>query len=204
MNAQCLAPWSIWCCKNAISNRGSLELALLCSLMGTDYLRAPGEVTLCKPGLCSQNWKAALGEAPGRVGECLLLPSHCQSSRSFLSGRRKAQQEYGETARQSCGPESWNWPRGRGSMRPPASAEAPRERRCSFLRCRAGRRAEVKETAWFSAGEQENEMGPLLSCGPRPLRLIGDVLPAQTGKCGSGACRELSKLRMALAGRQQR
>lgn len=95
-------------------------------------------------------------------------------------------------------------PQDEEGLRPSAPVEAPRERRCSFLRCRAGRRGEVKETAWFSAGEQENEMGPLLSCGPHPLRLKGDVLPAQTGKCGSGACRELSKLRMALAGRQQR
>lgn len=75
------ALWSIWCCKNTISNRGSLELSFLCSLMGTDYLCAPREVTLCEPGLGSQN---SLSAAPGRVGESLLLPSRCQPASPFF------------------------------------------------------------------------------------------------------------------------
>lgn len=61
----------------------------------------------------------------------------------------------------------------------------------------------MKETAWFSAAEQENEMGQLLSHGPRPLSLA-DVLPARTGRCGAGAYRELLKLWMALAGSSRR
>lgn len=104
----------------------------------------------------------------------------------------------------SCGPESWNWPRGRGGMRPPAPVEDPRERRCSFLRLGAERRWKVKETAWFPTGEHENEMGQLLSRGPRPLSLVREGLPAQTGRRGAGAYRELLKLHMALAGSSRR
>lgn len=81
MDAQCPELFGAFGAARTPLATGSLELSLLCSLMGTDYLCAPGEVTLCEPGLCSQN---ALSAAPGRVGESLLLPSRCQPASSFF------------------------------------------------------------------------------------------------------------------------
>ena len=80
------ALWSIWCFQNTINSTGSVELSLLCSLMGTNYLCAPGEVTLGQLGLCSPNWKAALSEAPQGGGRWERARfSHLTSSSPFLS-----------------------------------------------------------------------------------------------------------------------
>lgn len=132
----------------------------------------PGRVTLGEPGMCSQKRKEGPSEAPRRAGESLLLLSHFQPLVSFLSGRRETQQQLGkrwQTEVRAREPELW--PKGGGGMRPPAPVEAQpwRERRCSFLRRRAERRWGVKETAGFSVGEQESDMGQLLCCGPCPL-----------------------------------
>lgn len=61
----------------------------------------------------------------------------------------------------------------------------------------------MKETAWLSVGEQENEMGHFLSCSPCYLSQI-EVLAAEIGRGGAGALQRAPEAEDGPSGQSQK
>lgn len=126
-----------------------------------------------------------------------------------MKGEKLNRSFLGERTGWRCGPESWDLPeeapKGGGEMRPPAPLEAQPwwEVRGSFLRHRAEPRWDIGETAWLPGGEQDNEMGQLMSCHPNSLSQI-ELLAADRGTGEMGPYGVLWKVGMAPTGSHRR